>query len=206
MQSEEKAQKFARRLIGCRNAQGLTQSELARAAEVSLRSVQIWESGNANLPRPAHLRRLSEVLHVSIGYLFGDDASAARDAAGESPGDHRDAPAVVRDEIPSWQRDLSNRMADLPEWRLRRVLTAVHSMLDALAEAPAADPPRARYSQPPPPPPSSARDTSMEAHAALVPAHMAPRPAASPRATPTVASPSGSEHGPATPPPHSIVQ
>jgi transcriptional regulator with XRE-family HTH domain len=47
----------------------LTQKELAERVGVTYQSIQGWESGN-NMPRPAAMRRLCEVLQVDPDELF----------------------------------------------------------------------------------------------------------------------------------------
>lgn len=195
------AQVFSERLIGRRNHLGLSQTELAVKVGAALRSVQHWESGS-HLPHGGTLRSLAATLGVSLAWLTGDDDPERAKAAGD----------VVRDEVPGWQRDLGGRLSALPEWRLRRVLAAFHATLDALAEPPVSHNPElrrpvpvaapVRYSEPVSSPPG----TSMAAYAALVPAHMPPRPAASPRAAPIAASPSDSGRGRAIQPPPPNVQ
>ena len=58
----------------------LTQKELAEQVGVTYQSIQGWESGQ-NLPRPAAMRRLCEVLQVDPGELY--DALQAGIAEGK---------------------------------------------------------------------------------------------------------------------------
>lgn len=55
------------RLIGCRNRQGWTQTELANKIGVSMRTIQNWEA-NIGEPRGDSIRKLSEVFNVPISY------------------------------------------------------------------------------------------------------------------------------------------
>lgn len=59
-----------------RRARGMTQSDLADAIGVSRSAVAQWESGRAGQATP-HLRRVADVLGVSVDHLLGPDASAA---------------------------------------------------------------------------------------------------------------------------------
>ena len=65
---------FVQRLVGGRNRKGLTQTELARQMGVHLRSIQNWEGGITE-PRGKDLRKLSEVLELSIPFMLGMDES-----------------------------------------------------------------------------------------------------------------------------------
>src|SRR5882757_6797957 len=64
---------FKARISGCRARKGLSQQELADLIDVSLRSVQNWESGESE-PHGKHLRKLSEALETPIPYLLGETA------------------------------------------------------------------------------------------------------------------------------------
>ncbi len=73
MKNEENMQNFSARLIGCRNNKGLTQTEMANLLGVSLRSVQVWESGDY-IPRPQQMRRISEIFGVPVSWLLNGDS------------------------------------------------------------------------------------------------------------------------------------
>lgn len=70
--SADLTKKFSDRLVGCRTFRSLSQSELANQCGASLRSVQVWEAGETNIPRPAMLRSLAAVLRTSVEYLLGE--------------------------------------------------------------------------------------------------------------------------------------
>ena len=59
---------FAEKLIKARAAQGLTQAELARKAQISVRTLQGYEQG-ARCPRAKGLYSLAQVLKISTTYL-----------------------------------------------------------------------------------------------------------------------------------------
>jgi transcriptional regulator with XRE-family HTH domain len=61
---------FSERLVGARNAKGLSQPRLAEMAAVSTRALQYWESGE-RLPRRHEFDRLAAVLGVSAEFLLG---------------------------------------------------------------------------------------------------------------------------------------
>lgn len=108
---------FSGRLRIARAKQGWVQADLARELGVSPGSVGNWESGQ-NTPSHRMLKRLSELLGTSVGWLLNGEASA---------------PASVepREGCP-WLSDLEQRLRDLPEWRRRRVLAGFHAVLDAV--------------------------------------------------------------------------
>ena len=60
---------FASRLMQCRHRQGLTQEDVARAAQITLRTYTRYEKGQT-LPQAAILARLAQVLDVSIDMLL----------------------------------------------------------------------------------------------------------------------------------------
>jgi transcriptional regulator with XRE-family HTH domain len=157
-ESEEKVQLFAGRLVGARTQRTLTQTQLAELAGVSLRSIQIWESGEGNIPRPTAMRSLCVVLRVSAAWLLG----RTEDPKPET---------VLREDglptRPPWADDLIARLEAVPDDKRRRVLTSIHSMLDAIIEPePAPRPipvkrPRPTY------PPAGEPDAEMLAAAAV---------------------------------------
>ena len=73
---------FVQRLIGGRNRKGLTQTELAKAIGVHLRSIQNWEGGITE-PRGKDLRKLSTVLELAIPFLLGMDDAPKGAAPGQ---------------------------------------------------------------------------------------------------------------------------
>lgn len=108
---------FSGRLRIARAKQGWVQADLARELGVSPGSVGNWESGQ-NTPSHRMLKRLSELLGTSVGWLLNGEASA---------------PASVEpSEGCPWLSDLEQRLRHLPEWRRRRVLAGFHAVLDAV--------------------------------------------------------------------------
>lgn len=65
------------RLKGARNAQGLSQSELARRIDAHVTSISDWERG-ANAPSGRHVASLSRELDVPVGHFYGDDEEEDR--------------------------------------------------------------------------------------------------------------------------------
>ena len=58
------------RLKELRRREGITQTELARALQVSVGAVGNWESGKRN-PDIHMLNRIADGFHVSVDYLTG---------------------------------------------------------------------------------------------------------------------------------------
>lgn len=65
---------FNERLIACREAAGLSQSELARRLSVSPQAVQKWESAQ-NVPRGKRLELLASILSTTVSHLMVGDLS-----------------------------------------------------------------------------------------------------------------------------------
>lgn len=63
------------RVRDLRRERGMTQSDLADAIGVSRSAVAQWESGRAGQATP-HLRRVADVLGVSVDHLLGPDAAS----------------------------------------------------------------------------------------------------------------------------------
>lgn len=107
------------RLIAARRRCALTQQELAARAQVSLRSIQVWEKGTMNLPRPALLRRLCAVLDVSPEWLLGDD----------KPGDKRGGTEPVK-VVPSWLEPLHDRLGGMEPERRSALIQAIMALIN----------------------------------------------------------------------------
>lgn len=107
---------FGAIVVTARRRLGLTQSELAERLGVSLRAVQLWESGEAR-PQPSKLRKLSEVLEIPIHALL-DEASVQSNATQPVPANMmfpRRVPVV------SWAKagfggDFGNLAVQIDEW------------------------------------------------------------------------------------------
>lgn len=115
----ENMKMFGKRLQTARLRRALTQQELADSTGVSLRSIQVWEKGFTNLPRPAFLRRLCEVLHVSPDYLHGADGNILT-APGAFP------------PVPDWLEPLYLRLAPLEAQQRDEVVAALVSVVAAI--------------------------------------------------------------------------
>lgn len=59
-----------------RKASGLTQAQVAKAVGVSRSTVAMWETEKSE-PDNETLRRLAQILNISVGELFGEPASTA---------------------------------------------------------------------------------------------------------------------------------
>ena len=67
--SPELVQAYANRLISRRKRMGLSQRDLAKMVEVSVNTIQSYESGF--LPRGEHFVNLARALHCSLDWLVG---------------------------------------------------------------------------------------------------------------------------------------
>lgn len=129
--------KFDRvRLVTRRARLNMTQESLAAAAEVSLRSVAAWEAGT-QLPTLRMVNKLADALHVSADWLLGGDpaenpntSARASTLADSSPGYGQDRPAV-----PSWIRDLVERLSAMDPGLRERAIRQFHLTLDLLMSA-----------------------------------------------------------------------
>ena len=63
-----------------RLVEGLTQKELAAILGVSVVSVCKWETGKT-FPTPRRLKRISDVLHISVERLLSDQGGGEPDGA-----------------------------------------------------------------------------------------------------------------------------
>lgn len=68
--------RFPERLTACREAAGLSQSELARRLSVSPQAVQKWESAQ-NVPRGKRLELLASILSTTVSYLMVGNLSGS---------------------------------------------------------------------------------------------------------------------------------
>jgi phage repressor protein C with HTH and peptisase S24 domain len=85
--------KFSERIRGTREANELTQQQLADKSGVSIRTIQNWETGAGRDPQPVKLGKVAKILNVSIPYLMGDD-SAFQDHSPPSKGNAQIVPNV----------------------------------------------------------------------------------------------------------------
>jgi SOS-response transcriptional repressor LexA len=67
--------KFSERIRGTREANELTQQQLADKSGVSIRTIQNWENGTGNDPQPVKLGKVAKTLNVAPAYLMGDDSA-----------------------------------------------------------------------------------------------------------------------------------
>jgi len=65
--------KFADKLIQSRTDAGLTQAELAKAIDVSLRTITNYETGNRYPKKREVYGKLAQVLNVDINYLLTEN-------------------------------------------------------------------------------------------------------------------------------------
>ncbi len=119
MKYADKMQNFAIRLIAARRRCALTQQELAARAQVSLRSIQVWENGTMNLPRPNLLRRLCAVLGVSPESLLEDDKPVNETGVSQ--------PLKV---IPTWLETLHDRLGGMEPERRDALIHAILAFLN----------------------------------------------------------------------------
>lgn len=115
---------FPVRLRTARARKGWVQQDLADEMGVSAGSIGNWEVG-ANEPTPRTLKKLSDVLGVSLDFL-------AEGISGRAP----DGPAPRGGPVPAWAAELVDRLAGTDEPRRRRLLTSFHAVLDALNYTP----------------------------------------------------------------------
>lgn len=64
---------FKDKLKTARQDAQMTQKQLAKAADISLRAVQFYESGDRNPQSAAIVLRLAEALHVRTNYFLSDE-------------------------------------------------------------------------------------------------------------------------------------
>lgn len=131
---EKITQTFSTRLVGRRNALGLSQQELAKRAGISLRSVQNYE-GREAYPTGRTLRSLCAVLDVPIAYLMGsDDAAAPCAPVVESAHLAEDARQAGRGYSTRADRVIT-RMSELTDLEYARTEPAILSMIEAVLGA-----------------------------------------------------------------------
>lgn len=65
-----------RRIREAQSARGLTNDQLAREIDVTVRLVQRWRAGTV-VPSLPNLHRLSETLDRPVAWFFTDDEAAA---------------------------------------------------------------------------------------------------------------------------------
>lgn len=112
---------FAGRVRSARTTLGLSQSELASAAGVSLGAVQKWEGGETETPRKPQLERLAAALLTSPSFLlYGVDG--VEDTPITLPQLHHAVlrVAAVVDQARAVQKELADQ-ASATELRLGRI-------------------------------------------------------------------------------------
>ncbi len=115
---------FGDRMAAARDAQGLTQHEVAERLGVNARTIKGWEEDRSE-PRSNRMQMLCGILNVSLVWLMTGQGLGVRNAD-EAPTDESRAQAAqaVLSEmsaIRSEQRTMADRLARL-EKRLRAVL------------------------------------------------------------------------------------
>ena len=109
---------FGKRLVALRRTRGLTQIELAKAAETTQRAISYYET-EAEFPTTSTLVALARVLGVSTDELLGvrpAKIEAAKIARPEKPQNRR-----------LWKR--FQRMESLPERDQRAVIRLIDSLV-----------------------------------------------------------------------------
>jgi transcriptional regulator with XRE-family HTH domain len=89
---------FGDRVVGAREALGLSQQELAKKLGVKLKSLRMWEDDQSE-PRANNLQRLSGVLNVSLRWLLTGEGEGISEPAFEDgdPPEVRDLLLEIRD-------------------------------------------------------------------------------------------------------------
>lgn len=72
------------RIRQLREANGLSQAELARRMDVTRSSVNAWESG-LSAPTTQYVVALTKIFHVSADYLLGTESEYSLSLRGYSP-------------------------------------------------------------------------------------------------------------------------
>ena len=96
---EKLHENFQSRLAGARVALDLTQQQLAESMEVSLRTIQNWESAESQ-PRARDIRKLAEILRVPLAYLSPEWAGGLATGPSSSHGET----SSLKDEAPAYRQ------------------------------------------------------------------------------------------------------
>lgn len=72
-----------KRLIECRKAAGLSQSELAEKLELSRQTISKWETGSV-IPAAENLSALAKLYKVSLDWLVNGEESVRQQTEGET--------------------------------------------------------------------------------------------------------------------------
>lgn len=97
---------FGDRLASAREAQGLTQGQLARRLGLRVETLRNWETDRTE-PRANRLQMISGFLNVSMGWLLTGQGAGAEE---------HDAPVAANEGA-----DVSSALAELREIRLAQV-------------------------------------------------------------------------------------
>ena len=112
---------FGDRLTAARDAQGMSQSELARRLGVKLKTVQGWENDTAE-PRANKLQMVAGLLNVSIRWLLtGEGEGVPEPVSAEDLA--KDAQSLLRNmqEMRAQMTQLASRMGKA-EKQLRQIV------------------------------------------------------------------------------------
>lgn len=112
---------FGDRLTAAREAQGLSQPQLAKRLGVKLRTVQGWENDTSE-PRANKLQMVAGLLNVSLGWLLtGEGEGVAEPASQENLAE--DAQAILKD-MRGLRTDMTRISTELGrmEKRLRQIV------------------------------------------------------------------------------------
>ena len=104
-------------MMAARLLRALTQQELASRAHVSIRSIQVWERGGTNLPRPNLMRRLCAELGVSPEELLENEGPICQRKATSEP-------------VPHWLVPLATRLERLEPSRRQSLLDSFVEIAD----------------------------------------------------------------------------
>ena len=117
MNHADKTQMFGQRMMAARLRRALTQQELASRAHVSIRSIQVWERGGTNLPRPNLMRRLCAELGVLPEELLRDEGATVERNESIGP-------------IPQWLAPLAARLERLEPSRREAFVESFVEIVD----------------------------------------------------------------------------
>lgn len=97
---------------------GMTQTDLAAKAALSLTTINDLEKGRIKKGKPENIHRIASVLGVSYEYLASEDAGASATADPGRPGQHSELSIVPDEELTRGIKDL---LADELTMKLTRI-------------------------------------------------------------------------------------
>lgn len=111
---------FASRLIGARNRAGLSQTALADAVGVSLRTVQNWEASGSTAPKWESLRRLAAATGVTVAFLTDQED---------------ESPEPLREDTSPEEMKVLDELRSLPDKERQQAISAIRSILSMIPKA-----------------------------------------------------------------------